>query len=208
MPSMYRVQQGDYVSRIAAQFGFSDYQAVWNDPQNASLKQKRKNPNVLLPGDMLFIPEKKSRLEARATGAMHTFQVKRSLVQLRLVLRDSDGQPIPDLPCRLQVDKALYSLTTDGEGKIEQEIPLTAIEAKLLVQGEAVPVKIGYLDPVEVKSGQRARLNNLGYDSGTDAADEDSLRYAIEEFQCDQELTVDGVCGPETQARLKEIHGC
>jgi murein L,D-transpeptidase YcbB/YkuD len=31
---------------------------------------------------------------------------------------------------------------------------------------------------------------------------------AVEEFQCDHGLTVDGKCGPATQARLKQAHGC
>jgi len=30
---------------------------------------------------------------------------------------------------------------------------------------------------------------------------------AVEEFQCDNGLTVDGDCGPNTQAKLKEVHG-
>ena len=31
---------------------------------------------------------------------------------------------------------------------------------------------------------------------------------AIEEFQCDHGLVVDGKCGPATQAKLKQVHGC
>ena len=70
-----------------------------------------------------------------------------------------------------------------------------------------LPIKIGYLDPVEEVSGQIGRLDNLGYFPG-DGTDEDQFKSAIEEFQCDNGLTVDGDCGPGTQAKLKEIHGC
>lgn len=31
---------------------------------------------------------------------------------------------------------------------------------------------------------------------------------AVEEFQCDHGLVVDGECGPATQAKLKQVHGC
>ena len=57
-------------------------------------------------------------------------------------------------------------------------------------------------------TGQKARLNNLGYDAG-EVNDEVTLRYksAVEEFQCDQKLTVDGDCGKGTQGQLKKVHG-
>jgi N-acetylmuramoyl-L-alanine amidase len=65
------------------------------------------------------------------------------------------------------------------------------------------------LDPLDEGSGWRVRLNNLGYDAGeSDDADNPRLRSAIEEFQCDYDLTVDGICGPQTQAKLLERHGC
>jgi LysM domain len=58
MPSNYKVRQGDHLSDIATALGFSSYETIWNHPKNAKLKQKRVNPNVLFPGDTLFIPDK------------------------------------------------------------------------------------------------------------------------------------------------------
>jgi hypothetical protein len=81
----------------------------------------------------------------------------------------------------------------------------------------SLPLKIGYLDPVTTVPGQVARLNNLGYDAGLvgreDRAPRDEegqrqFRSAVEEFQCDHGLAVDGKCGPVTQAKLKKVHGC
>jgi LysM repeat protein len=47
MTTRYTVKQGDHLSSIAHEYGFPDYQTIWNHADNAQLKQKRKNPNVL-----------------------------------------------------------------------------------------------------------------------------------------------------------------
>ena len=72
-----------------------------------------------------------------------------------------------------------------------------------------VPVQIGCLDPIDEPSGQLIRLANLGYYrlDGTDI-DQSEFVSAVEEFQCEQGLTVDGICGPATQAKLKQVYGC
>jgi peptidoglycan hydrolase-like protein with peptidoglycan-binding domain len=71
------------------------------------------------------------------------------------------------------------------------------------------------LDPLETLSGQQQRLNNLGYFAGfVEPEDPKSpnsqFRWAVEEFQCDHmgPSKVDGVLGPQTLAKLKEVYGC
>ncbi len=56
MPT-HTVKQGEHISRITEQYRFFDYHTIWDHANNSALKQKRQNPNVLLPGDQLFIPE-------------------------------------------------------------------------------------------------------------------------------------------------------
>jgi peptidoglycan hydrolase-like protein with peptidoglycan-binding domain len=71
-----------------------------------------------------------------------------------------------------------------------------------------IAINIGHLDPVDEFSGQWGRLANLGYISGEPSEKRsDDFESAVEEFQCDHRLTVDGICGPNTQAKLKEVHG-
>ncbi|MFT3767392.1 MAG: hypothetical protein QM820_18220 [Minicystis sp.] len=43
----YVVRQGDYLKQLAHALGF-DADAVWNDPKNAELSQRR-DPNLLHP---------------------------------------------------------------------------------------------------------------------------------------------------------------
>jgi hypothetical protein len=62
----------------------------------------------------------------------------------------------------------------------------------MLAQPTAPPagfrLLIGNLDPVDEASGQRARLDNLGYFAGYTDDDRDQLEWATEEFQCDEKL--------------------
>ena len=216
MSLQYRVKQGDYLAKIAKQNGFVDYRTIWDHPQNQQLKDKRKNPNVLAPGDELFIPDKALREEKASTDKKHTYVVKARKIMLRLVLQDLYGNPIANAKCELRVESEVFAVVSGADGKIEHEIPATAQNAELVVKEGNTALKnvklnvlIGHLDPVEDESGQKARLSNLGYYLGRlDVGNTAKFRSAVEEFQCDYELTVDGDCGPNTQAKLKQVHGC
>lgn len=209
MATYHTVQQGEHVSRIAGKYGFNTFRVIWERPENKDLRDRRQNPNVLLPGDRLFIPDKQIKREGRPTGQRHRFKVSVEKLNLRLVVRDLDSNPITNAPCELKVEGQTYQLTTNGAGMIEQLIPKTAESGQLKIRDIQIPIKIGHLDPVDVVAGWRARLNNLGYNAGaSEDINDPQMRSAVEEFQCDYELTVDGVCGPQTQAKLKEVHGC
>lgn len=216
MASFHNVAQGEYLSLIAAEYGFSDYMTIWDHPNNAQLKQQRKNPNVLLPGDSLFIPDKEQKQETGATSKRHTFTVKQEKLNLRLVLEDVYEKPIANAQCELFIEEQSFQVTTDGQGKIEKEIPNRAQKGILVIKSDQTPfqddffqVKIGDLDPIDCVSGQCARLNNLGYFAGASNDPNDpAFISAAEEFQCDHGLVVDGKIGPKTQARLKQVHGC
>ena len=214
MPGYYTVKQGDHISSIAKAYGFTDWETIWNDGNNAELKQLRKNPNVLYPGDQVYIPEKEPRIEPRPTEKRHKFLKHKQPLKLRLVLEDLYEKPIANADCELTLDGTTYHVTTDGDGRIEQPIKPDVKTGTIIIhdpqtpfQSDVLPIKIGYLDPVEEVSGQIGRLDNLGYFPG-DGTDQDQFKSAVEEFQCDNGLTVDGDCGAGTQAKLKEIHGC
>jgi len=210
---VHEVKQGEHLFRIARQSGFRNPDTIWNHPNNSDLRDLRPNPNVLFPGDLIFIPDFQQKSVVRPTGQLHTFTVDNKKLRLAVVIRDANSDPIPNEQCLLLVDDIFDSkketLTTDADGRIEKEISPDAEGGEVRVRGQVYFLKIGDLDPETEKTGQRARLANLGYYFGEGAdIDEGELRTAIEEFQCDHNLSVDGVCGPKTQTKLKEIHGC
>jgi hypothetical protein len=192
----HTVTQGECISSIAARFGFADYRTIYDDGANADLRRDRPNPNQLLPGDVVFVPERDTTERDCAADQRHRFVVKRSKVRLRLVLKDADG-PIANRPYVLVVDGQPDARgSTDGNGLIEQPVPVKATEGELRLQraGDAASgflvwrLRLGSLDPHDKVSGAQARLNNLGYFCGK----------------------VDGICGPRTQKALRsfqERHG-
>ncbi len=210
MAKTHIVQQGDQLSGIAEANGFANFITIWDHANNASLKNKRKNPHVLFPGDELYIPDKTEKTESCATTKVHLFQVDLQKPKLRIVLKDFDEKPIADTACDLVVEGAVFQLKSDSQGLIEAVIPRTAQNGTLRVPSLNLeyPVKIGHLDPLEEAPGWQARLINLGYHAGSmDDSDEEQLRYAIEEYQCDHKLKVTGELDAATRDSIKQAHG-
>ena len=208
MPT-HTVKQGDHISSIAKQFGFRDFMTVWNDAGNADLRKLRPNPNVLFPGDQVFIPDFKLRSEARPTGATHTFVLDARPLEVRIVTHDINDDPVPNSAYKLEVEAAVFKDKTDGDGLAKKTIAADAVNGLFQIIQMEIPVKIGFLDPADQPSGSRARLTNLGYYWGPqDDSDPLALQSAIEEFQCDQTLKVTGKMDQATQDRLKSVHGC
>jgi N-acetylmuramoyl-L-alanine amidase len=216
MEGNYTIQQGDHISKIAKAFGFSDYRTIWDHPANTDLKQKRQNPNVLFPGDTVFIPDRELREESASTDKRHRYKMDKPTLKLRLTLEDVYEKAIANAPCNLALGSDTRNIKTDASGRIEEDISPDVHEAQLTIQDPqtpfqdvTIPIRIGDLDPVDEVSGQIARLNNLGYFAGEiSRRDDQAFHSAVEEFQCDHGLTVDGKCGPITQAKLKQVHGC
>lgn len=219
MSSSHTVIQGECLSSIARRYGFASHAVLWDHPGNAGLKKLRMNPNVLFPGDSVFIPSRVLKAEAAETDVSHRFVLETEKLVLRLVLEDRYAKPLAQARCELQVDGRTVPLTADGDGRIETKIDPLATLASLTVHPKSpavaftVPIDISHLDPVDETSGLRERLNNLGYCAGPVPAgtEEDSaavFQSAIEEFQCEHGLVVDGKAGPATKAKLKQVHGC
>jgi hypothetical protein len=209
------VESGDHMAKIADENGFYDWRTIWDAPENAELKQSR-DPNLLKPGDRVFIPDKQPKSVSAATGASHKFTVSGKGMRLVLKLRDSLGQPLKNVAVTVTVEKRpAVQMTTDGEGGLKIPIESTDAEATIEAGAYEYDLRIGHLDPVDEKSGLVARLRNLGY--LIDAPDEndadghptaEALAFAVELFQKEHQLPVDGSDLDGIRAKLEEIHGC
>jgi N-acetylmuramoyl-L-alanine amidase len=204
------IQQGECLSSIASQYGFF-WQQIWNDSANSKLKNLRKDPNVLKPGDKIAIPEKTVKSEQAATEGLHRFRCKGVPVSMRLVLMDAEGQPRADEPYTLDIDGYLFSGTSDADGTIECPISPCAKQGRLIVGQdgkEEYLLRLGHLDPVDEISGIQGRLENLGYScGGIDGKMGPKTESALCAFQKRYGLEQTGNVDENTRNKLTEIHG-
>src|SRR5262245_51884844 len=142
MARNYEVQQGDTIASIAGEFGlFPD--AVWNHPDNAELKSKRKDPHVLMPGDVVHIPDLRIKELDKAAGSRHRFRRKGVPKFLELQLLD-EGKPMKDLEYRIEIDGKTSNGKTNADGLLKHPIPLNARKAKLfLANGSEYEISLG-----------------------------------------------------------------
>jgi hypothetical protein len=208
MPTRYVVQQGEGIDSIAVRHGFSP-DALWNDPANAQLKQQRADRNILAPGDVLSIPDKRIGEASGSTQTRHRFRKKGVPAKLRLRLLDGD-EPRAHLEYVLDIDGALHQGTTDGDGWLEHPLPPGARQGGLRVNGEApVQLLLSHLDPLDTVSGAKARLANLGFHQGPidDERMTEATVEAIVLFQRKYELEETGQLDQATRDKLVEVHG-
>jgi hypothetical protein len=208
--SYHKVKQGEHLAQIASDYGFGDYLSIWNLSENKELRELRGNPNILFPGDQVFIPDRQIQTKDGTTETRHRFRRDSTRLILRLVIRNVDRKPLSNTSCDLVVNLITNSLVTDDSGMIEHAIPVKVDQASLDIPDINVEfdLNIGYLDPVDEVSGQRERLNNMGYFAGYSQDDTTQLTWAVEEFQCNNKLKVTGTVDEKTKAKLVEVHGC
>jgi hypothetical protein len=203
MPTQHTVEQGDCISSIAARYGFA-WKTVWDDPLNSKLKQLRKDPAVLFPGDIVSIPDKDFATEQCATNARHKFvkQAEPTHIKIRFML---DGKPRAGIKYELQVAAWKFTGSTDADGFVKADIPPDASKGTLvLIDGtdrSVFELDFGTLDPIDTDDGVRERLSLLGFDVGANLAD------AVRDFQTMEKLSETGVIDDQFKAKLREKFG-
>lgn len=206
------VEPGECLSCIAAAHGMT-WQKLWDLPQNRPLREKRKDPNILLIGDIVFIPEKDLTSASTPSEQLHTFKLVQGGARLRLRFLVQDV-PRANAPYRLIVDGISIQGTTNDDGVLFESIPPGALSGKVEFPQGANGVKsiyeilFGQLDPIDEIAGIQQRLFNLGFDPGPiDGILGPLTKAGVTAFQKDNELQVDGIAGRITKAKLVELHG-
>ncbi len=147
---VHRVSQGENLESIAFLYGHFA-RSLWDDENNAALREKRPDPNVLHPGDEVFIPGLRERQESRPVDRKHRFRRKGvpSLVRVRALVR---GRPLAEQPYTVEADGVRTSGVTDGGGLVECYVRPNARVALVHIGAEPLcwelRVSLRTLDPV------------------------------------------------------------
>lgn len=132
MPIKYKVVQSDCIDSISFNYGFMP-DTIWNHPTNAELKQKRQNPNILFPGDVVVIPDKTVKEELGTTEQRHRFRRRSVPAFFHLQLLEND-QPRAGVEYILEIDGLNIKGVTNDQGRLKQRIPPNAKRGKLYVK--------------------------------------------------------------------------
>jgi hypothetical protein len=202
----YTVKQGDCISSIAEQHGFTP-DKIWDHPENTNLKKIRKDQNILFPGDIVFVPEKKEKEESGGTEQRHRFRRKGVPEKLRIILQ-VEGEPRANAEYIIDIDGEQSRGTTDDKGCVSISIPPGSQHGKLTILdgGEEFELALGGLDPIGEISGIQARLFNLGYNIDVTGKWDELSSEALMRFQSDHEINVTGNIDEETKSKLKSVY--
>ena len=228
------VRDGDCVSLIAKRTGHF-WATIWDDSRNSELRDARVQPNVLLPGDRVWVPELRRKEEAAAYEQRSRFRRlgEPSKLRIRIMagavapaeetdLATSGGAPPAEATAEAPLASAPYILTIDGEntsgatdadGYVELPISGSARAGMLVlepgtIRERAIPVRLGRLSPISEIEGVAERLSNLGFPCNTHARElTRDLSYALRNFQRRAGLPQTGEPDSATRAALQEAHG-
>ena len=213
--SEYKVKDGDTLTRIANMNGFS-VETIWNHSKNKELKGKRKDPDILFVGDIVFIPGKGIKKEDCVLNKINKYHKKDTHNNFQVMLLDGEDKPRKNLEYIIQAEDRFYKGKTDSEGKTEQHLIPSFVEKVVLtiksknkdeIEEEYV-FNIGHLDPVDTIQGIQQRLNHLGYNCGDSDGDcGEFTSLALSRFQADNDIEPDGNISDETKNKLTELVG-
>jgi len=204
----HTVRAGECLSTIAAQYGLP-WKALWDAPENAALRRKRKDPNVLLVGDVLTVPRPKDKQVAVKPGQAHKFVLKRDKVKVYLRLTAS-LEGLGGEPYELEIEGQKIEGKTAGDGVIEAEVPPGLAEMTLTLpkRRQKYTLALGEIDPISTLRGGQTRLFNMGLYAGEQHGElDEATASALEFFQRAQKLPVTRKYDASTQRALAELYG-
>jgi hypothetical protein len=208
----HEVEQGECLETIAHRASLP-WKAIWEHPSNAEIKDRRKNPNVLLPEDILNIPQAKPKPLPAQTGKTHTFELSHSAATKLDVILTYANKPLGDQTCLVKVPGMEDLRTkTKPNGRLIVDLPANAevVTVQMANSQQTFRFNLGHVDPIDTVSGVQGRLLALGYSCGNDDDDDDlglATRQAIFRFQRDNGLKPTGELDGTFKSKLKEIFG-
>lgn len=186
MAEDHLITQGEDVLSVTHFRGLL-WKSVWEDAKNADLRTAREDPNILMPGDVLHVPDLEEKTESGATEKKHRFKTPtvKVKVDLRLI------RPLREEGERMEqeaTDPWEYREVPPGKMKVE---PMAGVPFVILADG--VEVAKGQTDGdgrIQEKVPTASSAGTLILHQGTDT----EQRYDLRWRHMDPLKEVSGVC--------------
>jgi N-acetylmuramoyl-L-alanine amidase len=217
------VEQGECLSRIAHRYGIKDWKKGWNAPENEALRKKRKNPNVLLPGDEITVPGIDVHEIIVPTDQTHRIVVTNPIMSVEVAFRDWERNPMGESSYVISYSENGKEMQKKGQlgakGKLQLLVHVSVrhIQVRFHDLGCAFELQVGTLDPVEnadnqelIVSGLQARLAALGYGAcdapGVFGAGTKQALHAFQQAEMSEEACT-GEADSATRSKLVAVYG-
>lgn len=214
MAESRKVKIGECLSSLAQQAGLGSWKDIYDRPENETLRRRARNPNILPPGDEVYIPDIAQRFEKRPTEQRHRFRARREKLRLRIRILDEHWAPLSNCSytLRLGLDERTGSL--DRDGFLDEPVPADARAATLEIDlGNGTDTSVWTLElralaPPDTRKGVTQRLSNLGFAvADGDAADDARQQAELRRFQKMHELAETGRLDAHLMNRVREEYG-
>lgn len=205
----YVIQQGDHLRKLAFRVGI-DAETLWRHEKNQELCKRRKNMDLLHPGDVLHVPGEPAPALELSVGTVNRYKAKVPTVHVKLKLesavRSLAGQRFEVHGVSEGAEPLRGTTTAEGEAAFDVPVLVREVELRLPDAGLVIPVLVGDLDPIDEPSGVTQRLRNLGFLPPTGEVRAEDVTLALMAFQTEQKLPVTGGVDDETRRALEERH--
>lgn len=201
------VRTGQCITSIADSAGFY-WKTVWEHADNKALVELRGDPNMVVSGDEVFVPDKIDKEESCATEDSYKFKKKGIPAVIRIQMFDGQ-EPRANQNFRVVLGPKSHKGTSDAEGIVEFPVDSGLTRAHLTIGEDEreYALNIGQLPPIAELTGVQVRLKNLGFLTGRVSGElDESTKSALTAFQTDMELEVTGEPDDETCDALEAAH--
>jgi hypothetical protein len=216
------VADGDRMSKIAHEHGYKDYHALYL-AQPEKFRKKRPNPEILMPGDEVELPDKIEAKHSTKDKKAQKYEDDTKLPEVRVTLQAA-GKPLANKVLTVTADgKILGAVTSDGDGAVKFHVEPDTAKVLLTCSDPpfSIRLRLGELRPATEAGGVEQRLDNLDYrvpiaaasaPAGSKAektakeAHERRIKKAVQRFQEDHKKKADGKVDDDLRKLLVKNH--
>lgn len=196
------LQKGENLTRIAKRYGIRGWKKLWDAPDNEALRNKRKNPSLLYPGDHVVIPGIEIHQITRETDQTHRIVIGDELVEFRVVLQDHNQLPYKDEPYELRLgddpSETPRTGSTDAKGLVVEQLAAGTPKVEVFLPKPRLrwAFELNTLLAIPAAESLNDRSDTAAQELAVEAL---QTRLLALGFPCGP---ADGVLGPRTRSAL------